>query len=230
MSAPRSIATTGIVLKRINFGEADRILTVITPDQGKVTLIAKGVRKEKSKLAGGIELFSISNISFIPGKKDIGTLVSSRLLTHYGEIVKDIKRTNSAYTFLTTVDSATEESPESDYYQLLLKSFSALNSIDVNLSLIEAWFYSRLLKLLGHQPNLVTDDNGYSLAEESQYVFNFDAMAFSRNPSGPFSGRHIKLMRLLSNESIERINLINDLDKTLPGASQLLQQISQSNP
>lgn len=69
MSAPNIIVTSGIVLNRINFGEADRILTVITPDQGKLSLIAKGVRKEKSKLAGGIELFSVSNISFIPPKK-----------------------------------------------------------------------------------------------------------------------------------------------------------------
>src|ERR1700676_1640031 len=46
------IITTGIVLRRINYMEADRIITILTPDYGKLTLFAKGVRKANSKLAG----------------------------------------------------------------------------------------------------------------------------------------------------------------------------------
>ena len=46
----KDIKTMGYVLKRTNYAEADRILNLITP-QGKISAIAKGVRKEKSKLA-----------------------------------------------------------------------------------------------------------------------------------------------------------------------------------
>ena len=53
----QDIRTLGYVLRRTNYGEADRILNIITPE-GKISAIAKGVRKEKSKLAGGIEMFS----------------------------------------------------------------------------------------------------------------------------------------------------------------------------
>jgi DNA repair protein RecO (recombination protein O) len=67
--------TNGIILARTNYGEADRIITFLTPDHGKVKVIAKAVRKSKSKLAGGIELFSISQISFIIGRGEINTLV-----------------------------------------------------------------------------------------------------------------------------------------------------------
>ena len=56
------ISTRSIILTRINYAEADRIITFLTPSNGKVRAIAKGVRKAKSKLAGGIELFSISDI------------------------------------------------------------------------------------------------------------------------------------------------------------------------
>jgi DNA repair protein RecO (recombination protein O) len=56
----KTIVTKGIVLTRTDYGEADRILHFLTPDQGKIAGIAKGVRKSKSKLAGGIELFSVS--------------------------------------------------------------------------------------------------------------------------------------------------------------------------
>ena len=72
------VISESIVLSRINYGDNDRIVTVITRDQGKIRLIAKGSRKLKSKLAAGIELFSVSEISFIKGKGDIDTLVSSR--------------------------------------------------------------------------------------------------------------------------------------------------------
>lgn len=48
--------TRAIVLRRTNYGETDRILNLLTPE-GKKSVLAKGVRREKSKLAGGIELF-----------------------------------------------------------------------------------------------------------------------------------------------------------------------------
>lgn len=49
----KDIRTLGIVLRRTNYGEADRILNILTPS-GKITAIAKGVRKSRSKLAGRI--------------------------------------------------------------------------------------------------------------------------------------------------------------------------------
>ena len=53
------LKTTAIVLKRVNYNESDRIVTFLTPE-GRFSTIAKGVRKEKSKLAGGIEMFCLS--------------------------------------------------------------------------------------------------------------------------------------------------------------------------
>ena len=70
----KQISTTGVILSRVNYKEADRILGVITPNYGKVRLMARGVRKIKSKLAGGIELFSISSLNYVNGKGDISTL------------------------------------------------------------------------------------------------------------------------------------------------------------
>jgi DNA repair protein RecO (recombination protein O) len=106
------ILTRGIVLSRTDYGEADRILTLLTPDQGKIRLIAKGVRKIKSKLAGGIELFSVSDVTFIRGRGDIGTLVSARLDTHYGTIVKDIERVQLGYDLIKQINKSTEDQPE----------------------------------------------------------------------------------------------------------------------
>src|SRR4051812_44153733 len=104
--------TTGIVLTRIEYGEADRIVTVLTPNDGKLRLMAKGVRRVKSKLAGGVELFSVSSLTYIPGRGDIGTLISSRLETHFGHIVQNIDRTMLGYDLIKLLHKATEDEPE----------------------------------------------------------------------------------------------------------------------
>src|SRR5688572_21914665 len=99
--------TEAIVLSRTDYGEADRILTLLTPDHGKLRLIAKGVRRVKSKLAGGIELFSITSITYIKGRGDIGTLVSTRLAKYYDQIVKDLDRTMLGYDLIKQLNRVT---------------------------------------------------------------------------------------------------------------------------
>ena len=81
MSAER---TQAIVLRRTNFGEADRILTLLTP-LGQRGAMARGARREKSKLAGGIELFGVSDVVLQQGKIDLATLTSARLIHFLSE-------------------------------------------------------------------------------------------------------------------------------------------------
>ena len=77
----QTLRTEAIILRRTNYGEADRILNVLTPEHGKVSAIAKGVRKAKSKLAGGLELFAVSDITILKGKSDMGTFEAARAVS-----------------------------------------------------------------------------------------------------------------------------------------------------
>jgi DNA repair protein RecO len=190
------VVTEGIVLSRTNFGEADRILTMLTPDQGKVRLMAKGVRKIKSKLAGGIELFSVSQISYIPGKGDIHTLISSRLQKHYGNIVHDITRTMLGYELLKRINRATEDATESEYFDLMKASLEALEGT-LPTDLLELWFDAQLLRMAGHQPNLTTDIQGKRLESDKLYTFDFDNMTFVLVDQGLVTPSHIKFLRLV---------------------------------
>ena len=187
--------TTGIVLARTDYGEADRILTILTPDRGKLKAIAKGVRKSKSKMAGGIELFSVSEVSFIVGRSEIDTLISTRLVNHFGDIVKDLDRTASAYEAIKTINKATEEQPEEAYFNLLADTLKALDDKDIKLELVNVWFAAQLLKLAGHSPNLKTEKSGEKLVAGKMYDFDYDAMAF--RPGEAFSSDDIKFLRLL---------------------------------
>jgi DNA repair protein RecO (recombination protein O) len=188
--------TTGIILGRTDFGEADRILTLLTPDHGKLRLVAKGVRRVKSKLAGGIELFSVSDVTFIRGRSELGTLVSTRLLKYYDTIVKDIHRTMLGYDLIKMLNKATEDEPEPEYFTLLQQGFEALDDAHIPAEIIRLWFSMQLLRIAGHMPNLQTDTSGQKLAAETLYDFSFDDMTFAASPHGQLGANEIKFLRL----------------------------------
>ncbi len=216
------IQTKGIVLSRTDFGEADRILTILTPDQGKLRLMAKGVRKIKSKLAGGIELFSISQISFIPGKSEIGTLVSTRLEKHFGNIVRDINRTMQGYDWLKMINRVTEDMPGPEYFEVLTRVLEGLDDINLDAALIQLWLYMQLLELTGHAPNLQTDQNNARLEADVRYSFDLENMYFVAAKSGTYRADHIKLLRLAGSlNTPEGLSQVKDADKVLSQCLQL---------
>jgi len=214
MNGRQQIVTEGIVLRRTNFGEADRIITMLTADHGKVRLIAKGVRRSKSKLAGGIELFSVSQITYLPGKSEIQTLVSSRLKKYYDHIVQDIQRTMLGYELLKRINRATEDAPEPEYFQLLVATLQALDG-GLPSQILELWFDARLLSLAGHQPNLQTDIEGRRLQADQRYSFDFENMTFAAAEQGIVTPSHIKFLRLLFGltdpSALQQINQVNSV-------------------
>ncbi len=217
------IVTTAIVLARTNFGEADRILTVITPDHGKRRLMAKGVRKERSKLAGGIELFSVSSISYIEGRSEIDTLVSSRLIKHYGHIVNDVNRTMLGYELLKRLNRATEDGSSEEYFQLIEQALVALDDDALSYELTDLWFNAQLLKLGGHHPNLKTDANNKELKDGESYSFEGESMAFLAKTNALFTARHIKLLRLVFNASDPLpLKNVQNIEKIIPATQNLV--------
>jgi len=222
------IVTQGIVLTRTNFGEADRIITMLTPDHGKVRVIAKGVRKIKSKLAGGIELFSVSQITYLPGKSEIHTLISARLQKHYGAIVQDIARTMLGYELLKRMNRATEDITEPEYFAIMQRTLEGLDGT-VGENLLELWFDAQLLKLAGYLPNLVTDVNDKRLSADNLYTFDFDKMAFAQADQGLLTPAHIKFLRLVFGlEEPGPLGQVMDAAKVAGPCAQLVSTMRQT--
>jgi DNA repair protein RecO (recombination protein O) len=220
----KHIKTTGIILGRIDYGEADRILSVLTPDQGKLRLMARGVRKVKSKLAGGIELLSTSNITFIAGRGEMGTLISTRLIRHYGQITKDLGRVQLGYEIIKMLDRATEDHPGPEYYELLEQAFAALDEPKIDADLIHAWFQAQLLKLAGHMPNLS------ALTESPKYNFDLEAMTFAPHDNGRYTMNHIKMLRLLfSSHTPADIAKVQGADHILADLAPLVRTMTQTH-
>lgn len=208
----KTLSSHAIILRRIDYGEADRIITLLTSDYGKLQVIAKGVRKAKSKLAGGIELFSVSEVHFIKGKSDIDTLVSTRMISHYGEIVKDIKRTELAYLMLRLTDRTLEDRTGQDHFNLLNESLAAVNSAKISPLTCELSFLMRMLELQGHVPDFSQGPDGSKLEYADSYEFDFEKVAFNVEQNGPFNKNHLKVMKLLAYNPPQKITLIKGIN------------------
>jgi len=196
-----TIRTKAIVLRRTNYGEADRILQFLTPDHGSVSAIAKGVRKEKSKLAGGIELFARCDITVHLGNGKLGIVTGSRLEIFYGDILHDYDKLQFGYEAIKQMSKAADSLDEPAFFELLDQTFSYLNQESLLLPVIKTWFWLQLAILLGVGLNLSTDDSGMKLVEDAQYDFDVSMNVFVFRESGRMSSPHIKLLRLLSAQS-----------------------------
>lgn len=203
--------TSAIILRRINYGEADRILTLLTRDFGKLALIAKGVRKEKSKLAGGIEMMCESDISFIKGKSDVGTLVSTQLTRHFGNIHTNLDRMRVASEFLKRIDSVTEDETNSDFYDLTIDMFVTINTPEIPIELAKAWATMRLMFLMGEVINIENDSFGDSFSAEQNYRFSYEDNRFIPDAKGDIEPTLIKFLRLLAVESPARLMAVKNV-------------------
>lgn len=215
------LKTVGIVLTRTDYGEADRIITVLTPDVGKQTLMAKGVRRVKSKLAGGIELFSVSELTYVRGRGNMGTLVSARLQRHYGHIVSDINRTMAGYELIKLLHIVTEDEVEDSYFVLLEQAIAALDNDMISPDFIQSWFNAQLLRRAGLSPNLTHTSTGDKLLATERYDFDCERACFlkAREGVGMFDVNTIKFIRLLFGDttprSIARITGASELVATV---------------
>lgn len=219
----KSLRTDAIMLRRTNYGEADRILQVITPDNGKISIIARGVRKEKSRLAGGIELFAVCDLVLHLGNGELATLTGAKTKQVYDKIILDYNRLQFAYEAIKQISKASEMLAESDFYELLKQVLSSLNEADVKLKIIQSWFYLSLARLLGNELNTATDNNGMKLVEDINYRFDKDEQVFAFSEQGGFRSGHIKILRLMAHNPPEIIAKISDIDEYIDECLQVAQ-------
>lgn len=153
MSRIRLYRTEGIILKRHDFGEADRILTLYTDDRGKVVAIAKGVRRIASRKSGHVELFTHARLLLAEGR-NLDVLTQAETVHPFRAIREDLIRATYAYHIAELVDRFVKEGVESPpTFELLRDTLAALTEAD-DPSLVARFFEIRLLGHLGFRPQL----------------------------------------------------------------------------
>lgn len=149
----RVYQTEGIVLRRSDFGESDRLLTVFTPDRGKIKLVAKGARKPSSRKSGHVELFSRGQYLVAVGR-DLDVLTQAETIEPYKALREDLLRTTYGYYVAELADAFTAEHDENrPLYELLKEALGWLSAVE-DLPLAARYYELHLLGLVGYQPQL----------------------------------------------------------------------------
>jgi DNA repair protein RecO (recombination protein O) len=143
-----------IVLRRLDYGESDRILTLLTREQGKFAAIAKGARKSKTRSAGALDLFARSRMQLAKGHNlDVVAQVERR--GDVRNISGDLQRTAYACLVAEVIDKVLEDRhPVDDVFDLVVVTLDRLNVPARSPRADSAWFLMRILELLGYQPQL----------------------------------------------------------------------------
>jgi DNA repair protein RecO (recombination protein O) len=149
----RLYRTEAIVLKRTDFGEADRLLTVFTPSRGKLRLIAKGVRKPTSRKSGHVELFTRVNLLVAVGR-NLDIVTQAEALEYYRSLREDLLRTTYAYYAAELLDAFAAERDENPQEYILLRDALGWLSETDDLPLAARYYELHLLSLAGYQPQL----------------------------------------------------------------------------
>lgn len=215
--------TRAIVLRRTNYGEADRVVQLLTP-LGRRSVMARGVRKEKSKLAGGIELFAVSDVVVGRGKGDLGVLTSARLVKFYGNILKDYDRMQFGYEALKLVARASEMVDEPEWYEVLVQVLAGLDVATIDLRLVEAWFYIHYADLLGYALGLQYDVDGERLSADLSYRYDVGEKGLRHAAGGEISSDHIKLMRLIATKPLGALAQIGGIDEVIGNCALLARE------
>ena len=214
-SSNNDIRAKAIVLRRTNFGEADRVINFLT-EKGVIAAIAKGVRKEKSKLAGAVELFTVSDITLHKGLNNkLCVLTSAKMLEHYDQIVYKLPELELAGRLTKIIARFAETSTGPEYFNLLHEILAALNA-GVNPELVETWFWFNLAKTNGEQINLISDTEGKKLDSFKTYVWDSTESALREQLGGNVDAEDIKLMRFMLTNNLKTTSRVKDIAPKLP--------------
>ncbi len=149
----RTYKTEGIVLKRIDYGEADRILTVFTKHYGKLKVLAKGVRRIKSRRGPNVELFNWVNL-FLSRGKNFDQLCEAELKNSFNQLRGDLGKISLTYQLCEIVDGLCPEKQENwRVFNLLTSALQNLANFDHKSATVHlSDFELDLLRELGYWP------------------------------------------------------------------------------
>lgn len=146
--------TEGIVLKYTNLGEADKILTLLTRNNGKIKAIAKGCRKPKSSLLSSSEVFVFSEFVLYKGTNFYHISQAVTRETFYN-IRKDLLRLSYATYFAELAEAVSEEDiPSERLFLLLAKALYYLSTGEIPMGLLHLGYQLKLMDISGYRPNL----------------------------------------------------------------------------
>jgi DNA repair protein RecO (recombination protein O) len=143
----------GLVVKRTNFGEADKIITLFTHSRGKVAAMARGVRKISSKRGGSLELFNLIKASVHPGRGDFDTLGEVQVLDTFPAWRMHLGRVSMAFQLAEAIDKLTpDREAHPKIFELLCSNLSQISFLGSNWKITCDNWLVEIVQELGYWP------------------------------------------------------------------------------
>jgi len=168
----RTYRTDAIILRRHDFGEADRLLTIYTPEFGKLSAIAKGARRPTSRQTGHVELFARTTLMLARGR-ELDIVTQAEVCDSYLPLHADLNRISYANYLVELLDRFTEAGEQNiPLYHLLMDALGWVGQPACDLRLTARYYELALLRLVGFQPDLFTCVLGRETVEATDQFFS----------------------------------------------------------
>ncbi|MFC2066408.1 DNA repair protein RecO [Chloroflexota bacterium] len=227
MPQPRNYQTEAIIIKKTKLGEADSILTLYTPNMGKIQGFAKSLRKPKSRLAGHLELLTHSQVSLARGR-NLDTITGSQTINSFLPLKSDLWLMSCALYAIELINQFTADHVENyPLFHLLLETLEQLClASDKELAL--RYFELHLLDKVGYRPQLRECVSCHLTLTPATNSFSPGAggmlcpdCALGQPLSYPLSVNAQKVLRLLQSSdyhSASRLKINSELSRELEKA------------
>ena len=209
MPVPRRYTTDAIVLSRFDLGEADRVLTVITPSIGKLKVIAKGIRRPTSRIGGSLEPFAELTVALARGRTfDVVTQVS---VEHaWLNLRDDLESAATAWYLAELADRSLEERHAAEpLYALLRRAYELLDA-GMAPGRVARWYEIHLLDELGVRPEVdrcVECDRMLDADERFRWVPPVGGVVCDRCPGPPHERTGLSLEALKLLKAYQRLDI-----------------------
>ena len=153
-SPPRTIRSVAVLVRRVDYGEADRIVTLLTESHGLVALMARGARKSTKRFAGALEPFGVIDAELSLGRGEVGRLVGARLVRGFPALLKSLSAMEQLGRALELVRVATPpRESDADLIATVIRLFEVVQE-GAEPQAARAAFELRYLSLLGLSPRV----------------------------------------------------------------------------
>jgi DNA repair protein RecO (recombination protein O) len=206
---PRRYVTDAIVLSRFDYGEADRILTLLTPGMGKLKAIAKGIRRPTSRIGGSLEPFAELEVALARGRTfDVVTQVS---VGHAWLNLRDsLEGAATAWYLAELAERSIEERHEAEaVYSLLRRGYELLDA-GMAPGRVARWYEMRLADELGVRPEVdrcVECDRVVEADERFRWVPPLGGVVCDRCPGPPHDRAELSLEALKLLKAYQRMDV-----------------------
>ncbi len=152
---PRTETTAALLLRSVDYGEADRIVTLLTESRGKVALMARGARKSQRRFAGALEPYALIEAELSIGRGEVGRLAQARVVRAFPGLLSSLEKIGIAAAGLEIVRETVpaHETPDPRLLPTVVRFLERIEEGDA-LDATHLGFVLRLLALTGHAPNL----------------------------------------------------------------------------